>query len=114
MSSSSSSSSSSDDGEAQEVTKGQFKPDFASPDPHQQPLILYQADQDNDQDQDQDKGKSFLVCGLLNGLLRPYQRQGVRFLFEKCFCLERPGGAILADDMGLGKTVQVSRKQKNN
>ena len=107
----SSSSSSSDEDEAQEVTKGQFKPDFASPDPHQQPLILYQADQDKDQDTDK---KSLLVCGLLNGLLRPYQRQGVRFLFEKCFCLERPGGAILADDMGLGKTVQVSRKQKNN
>ncbi len=32
--------------------------------------------------------------------LRPYQRQGVRFLEER-------GGALLADEMGLGKTVQA-------
>ena len=40
----------------------------------------------------------------LEGVLRPYQKTGVRFLADCC----RYGvGAILADDMGLGKTLQV-------
>ncbi|KAG8832857.1 hypothetical protein FRC17_000512 [Serendipita sp. 399] len=40
----------------------------------------------------------------INAHLRPYQREGVQFLFERY----RDGrGAILGDDMGLGKTVQV-------
>lgn len=34
-------------------------------------------------------------------LLRPYQRDGVKFLFER-------DGALLADEMGLGKTVQAA------
>ena len=37
-------------------------------------------------------------------LLRPYQREGVRFLWEGT---ERGLGVCLADDMGLGKTLQV-------
>ncbi len=36
--------------------------------------------------------------------LRPYQREGVKFFFER-YNLGR--GAILGDDMGLGKTLQV-------
>ncbi|KAH9953604.1 P-loop containing nucleoside triphosphate hydrolase protein [Russula dissimulans] len=36
--------------------------------------------------------------------LRPYQREGVQFFFER-YILGR--GAVLGDDMGLGKTVQV-------
>jgi SNF2 family DNA or RNA helicase len=36
--------------------------------------------------------------------LRPYQRDGVQFFFER-YILGR--GAILGDDMGLGKTIQV-------
>ncbi len=41
---------------------------------------------------------------LLHATLRPYQRDGVRWLFT----LARLGlGGCLADDMGLGKTVQV-------
>ncbi|MGN0856995.1 MAG: DEAD/DEAH box helicase [Candidatus Spyradenecus sp.] len=36
--------------------------------------------------------------------LRPYQREGVRFLWEGT---ERGLGVCLADDMGLGKTLQV-------
>jgi len=44
--------------------------------------------------------------------LRPYQKEGVRFLFEKCFGRQdddrcKVAGAFLADDMGLGKTVQT-------
>ena len=37
-------------------------------------------------------------------MLREYQRDGVRFLWDR---LGRGAGGILCDDMGLGKTVQV-------
>ncbi len=40
----------------------------------------------------------------LNATLRPYQIQGVRWLW---FMMELKFGACLADDMGLGKTIQV-------
>ena len=40
----------------------------------------------------------------LEGVLRPYQQVGVRWLY----LLTKLGlGACLADDMGLGKTIQV-------
>jgi len=38
--------------------------------------------------------------------LRPYQRDGVRWLYERLFVETR--GCLLTDDMGLGKTVQVA------
>lgn len=37
---------------------------------------------------------------LLNTTLYPYQKQGVKFAFEK-------GNSIIADEMGLGKTIQA-------
>lgn len=40
----------------------------------------------------------------LNATLRPYQADGVRWLW---FLLELGLGACLADDMGLGKTIQI-------
>src|SRR5579872_345179 len=40
----------------------------------------------------------------LSATLRPYQDQGVRWLW---FMTELGLGACLADDMGLGKTIQV-------
>lgn len=40
----------------------------------------------------------------LEPILRAYQRDGVRFLADRCLC---GAGAILADDMGLGKTLQI-------
>jgi DNA excision repair protein ERCC-6-like 2 len=40
----------------------------------------------------------------LNRYLRPYQREGTQFLFQR-YALGR--GVILGDDMGLGKTIQV-------
>ncbi|MGI5924493.1 MAG: DEAD/DEAH box helicase [Lentisphaeria bacterium] len=40
----------------------------------------------------------------LAAILRAYQRDGVRFLADRCLC---GAGAILADDMGLGKTLQI-------
>ncbi|KAI8476709.1 MAG: P-loop containing nucleoside triphosphate hydrolase protein [Monoraphidium minutum] len=45
-----------------------------------------------------------LVPGSINKFLRPYQRDGVRFLLR---CYSEGHGGILADDMGLGKTVQA-------
>lgn len=47
------------------------------------------------------------LAGPLNALLRPYQREGLQFLFNGLFGGFEPAGRILADDMGLGKTVQV-------
>src|SRR3954469_20097850 len=38
---------------------------------------------------------------VLEEMLRPYQREGVSFLF-------RNAAALLADEMGLGKTVQAA------
>ena len=43
------------------------------------------------------------VPGSIAKYLRPYQRQGVKFLCEN---YARGRGALLADDMGLGKTLQ--------
>ena len=41
------------------------------------------------------------IDGLIhNATLYPYQREGVRFAFEK-------GKAVIADEMGLGKTIQA-------
>ena len=36
----------------------------------------------------------------LNSFLREYQREGVRFMWDR---ISRGAGGILADDMGLGK-----------
>jgi SNF2 family DNA or RNA helicase len=43
------------------------------------------------------------IPASINGLLRPYQRAGVEFLYAQ---FSRDSGSILGDDMGLGKTVQ--------
>ena len=52
-------------------------------------------------------GQAKLTCpplGLLEDVLRPYQRQGVAWLQ---FLRENRFGGILADEMGLGKTLQA-------
>ncbi len=53
--------------------------------------------------------------GDLNGILRPYQQEGILWLYRKLLP-ENGGGALLADEMGLGKTLQtlaVSKLLKN-
>lgn len=45
------------------------------------------------------------VPSYINERLRPYQRDGVKWMFSR---LEQNTGGILGDDMGLGKTIQVS------
>ena len=51
-----------------------------------------------------DRETTLFVPAGLNAELRPYQRDGVRFLYR--LYASRKGG-VLADDMGLGKTVQT-------
>eukprot|EP00095_Tigriopus_kingsejongensis_P000343 maker-scaffold194_size270518-snap-gene-1.28 protein:Tk00343 transcript:maker-scaffold194_size270518-snap-gene-1.28-mRNA-1 annotation:"hypothetical protein CAPTEDRAFT_223034" len=50
---------------------------------------------------------TYEIAGIFNAVLRPYQRQGIQFLFNGVFGSSQPAGIILADDMGLGKTIQV-------
>eukprot|EP00041_Stephanoeca_diplocostata_P031168 m.964625 g.964625 ORF g.964625 m.964625 type:complete len:1511 (-) comp23903_c0_seq9:260-4792(-) len=40
----------------------------------------------------------------INQFLRPYQRDGVKFMYKRYV---QGQGAVLADDMGLGKTIQI-------
>ena len=47
---------------------------------------------------------SFQIPGAINQYLREYQREGIRFLYQRYAANK---GALLGDDMGLGKTVQV-------
>lgn len=51
-----------------------------------------------------DAKRHIRVPPSLNKCLRPYQREGVQFLFQR-YALGR--GVIVGDDMGLGKTIQV-------
>lgn len=47
-----------------------------------------------------------LLPDTIAAYLRPYQRDGVRWLYERLFVENR--GCLLTDEMGLGKTVQVA------
>ncbi|KAJ3995991.1 RAD26-like SNF2 family DNA-dependent ATPase [Lentinula boryana] len=51
-----------------------------------------------------DSGKNIQVPSTINMFLRDYQRDGVRFFYER---YKEGRGGLLGDDMGLGKTVQV-------
>ncbi|XP_020780104.1 DNA repair and recombination protein RAD54-like [Boleophthalmus pectinirostris] len=58
---------------------------------------------------DKDKLEVHVVVDpLLSRVLRPHQREGVRFLWECVTGRRIPGsfGCIMADEMGLGKTLQ--------
>jgi len=48
-----------------------------------------------------------VVDPVLSKVLRPHQREGVKFLWECVTGVRIPGsfGAIMADEMGLGKFV---------
>ncbi|MCL2420889.1 MAG: SNF2-related protein, partial [Defluviitaleaceae bacterium] len=50
------------------------------------------------------KDAKYDIPGALEGVLRPYQKTGYRWLKNMVDC---GFGGILADDMGLGKTLQV-------
>eukprot|EP00927_Polykrikos_kofoidii_P047419 TRINITY_DN41550_c0_g1_i1.p1 TRINITY_DN41550_c0_g1~~TRINITY_DN41550_c0_g1_i1.p1 ORF type:complete len:1078 (+),score=163.53 TRINITY_DN41550_c0_g1_i1:101-3334(+) len=51
-------------------------------------------------------GAEHLLPERIAACLRPYQRDGVRWLYERLFVENR--GCLLTDEMGLGKTVQVA------
>ena len=53
-------------------------------------------------------GKNEIAKGLgdLDKILRPYQRDGIAWLYRKLLP-ENGAGALLADEMGLGKTLQT-------
>ncbi|CAL1572573.1 unnamed protein product [Knipowitschia caucasica] len=75
-------------------------------------LVLYTPPQLSAHQQlhaDKDKMEVHVVVDpLLANVLRPHQREGVRFLWQ-CVCGRRVAGSygcIMADDMGLGKTLQ--------
>ncbi|RHY48053.1 hypothetical protein DYB37_008520 [Aphanomyces astaci] len=67
-------------------------PQDQSPEDVEPPLVLQQGD------------PVVQVHSRFNQFLLPYQREGVRWLFE---AVRGNRGAILGDDMGLGKTVQM-------
>ncbi|GAA6011499.1 hypothetical protein JCM10207_002640 [Rhodosporidiobolus poonsookiae] len=51
-----------------------------------------------------DPGDKAQIPAPINKFLRPYQREGVEFLYGQ---YQKGLGGILGDDMGLGKTIQV-------
>ena len=50
------------------------------------------------------RNREYAVPAVLEGILRPYQVEGFRWL---CSLMETGFGGILADEMGLGKTLQA-------
>eukprot|EP00004_Rigifila_ramosa_P016772 TRINITY_DN4015_c0_g1_i1.p1 TRINITY_DN4015_c0_g1~~TRINITY_DN4015_c0_g1_i1.p1 ORF type:complete len:791 (-),score=205.35 TRINITY_DN4015_c0_g1_i1:31-2403(-) len=73
------------------------------------PLVLYNPDEIPAPDDDDGQQRfPILVDTALTKLLRPHQREGVKFMFDCVMGLKIDGayGCILADDMGLGKTFQ--------
>ncbi|KAI5887646.1 uncharacterized protein SCHCODRAFT_01160285 [Schizophyllum commune H4-8] len=51
-----------------------------------------------------DKVKKIYIPNPVNRFLRPYQRDGIQFMYD---CYKENRGGCLGDDMGLGKTIQV-------
>lgn len=51
-----------------------------------------------------DKDESIKIPGPINTYLRDYQREGVKFFYNR---FRKGRGGLLGDDMGLGKTIQV-------
>lgn len=49
-----------------------------------------------------------VVDPILSNILRPHQREGVKFMYDCVTGIQIPGsyGCIMADEMGLGKTLQ--------
>ncbi|KAK9404299.1 DNA repair and recombination protein RAD54-like [Crotalus adamanteus] len=75
-------------------------------------LVLYEPQPLSAHDQlkvDKDKTPVHVVVDpCLSRVLRPHQREGVKFLWECVTSRRIPGshGCIMADEMGLGKTLQ--------
>jgi hypothetical protein len=68
------------------------------------PFVLH----DGSPTSDAASGLIVAIPTAINRRLRPYQREGVAWLFA---CWRRHEGGILGDEMGLGKTIQVRRER---
>uniref|UniRef100_A0A5K3EXZ0 SNF2_N domain-containing protein n=1 Tax=Mesocestoides corti TaxID=53468 RepID=A0A5K3EXZ0_MESCO len=75
-------------------------------------LVLYEPPERNAHDclkSDSDKQLVHVVVDpILSGVLRPHQREGVKFMYDCVTGVKIPNnyGCIMADEMGLGKTLQ--------
>ena len=74
-------------------------------------LILYQPPPQTEHEKlksNQDYEVHVIVDPILCKVLRPHQREGVRFLYDCVTGRKIPDsfGCIMADEMGLGKTLQ--------
>ncbi|CEF66160.1 DNA repair and recombination protein RAD54-like [Strongyloides ratti] len=75
-------------------------------------LVLYSPPELNEEQKrtidEKDKLVHVVVDPLLGNILRPHQREGVKFMYD-CVTgskIENSFGCIMADEMGLGKTLQ--------
>ncbi|KAJ8972646.1 hypothetical protein NQ317_008232 [Molorchus minor] len=74
-------------------------------------LVLYAPPEMSEHDKlksDSPKLVHVVVDPALGNILRPHQREGVKFMYDCVTGVQIPGsyGCIMADEMGLGKTLQ--------
>ncbi|KAJ8968016.1 hypothetical protein NQ314_002520 [Rhamnusium bicolor] len=74
-------------------------------------LVLYVPPEESEHDKLKNDGTKLVhvvVDPLLGNILRPHQREGVKFMYDCVTGVQIPGsyGCIMADEMGLGKTLQ--------
>ncbi|KAJ8916525.1 hypothetical protein NQ315_000167 [Exocentrus adspersus] len=74
-------------------------------------LVLYTPPEVSEHDKLKSDGIKLVhvvVDPLLGNILRPHQREGVKFMYDCVTSVQIPGsyGCIMADEMGLGKTLQ--------
>ncbi|KAJ8956304.1 hypothetical protein NQ318_015040 [Aromia moschata] len=74
-------------------------------------LVLYAPPELSEHDKLKSDGPKLVhvvVDPQLGNILRPHQREGVRFMYDCVTGVQIPGsyGCIMADEMGLGKTLQ--------
>ncbi|CAB3408160.1 unnamed protein product [Caenorhabditis bovis] len=78
---------------------------------HEGALVLFAPEPLSEHDQlkdDKDRKVHVVVDPVLGKILRPHQREGVKFMYD-CVTganIENYYGCIMADEMGLGKTLQ--------
>ncbi|XP_030755044.1 DNA repair and recombination protein RAD54-like [Sitophilus oryzae] len=74
-------------------------------------LVLYEPPLQSEHDKmmnEKDILVHVVVDPMLGNILRPHQREGVKFMYDCVTGVQIPGsyGCIMADEMGLGKTLQ--------
>ncbi|XP_018324804.1 DNA repair and recombination protein RAD54-like [Agrilus planipennis] len=74
-------------------------------------LVLYTPPEMSEHEKLKSEGPTLVhvvVDPTLSNILRPHQREGVKFMYDCVTGVQIPGsyGCIMADEMGLGKTLQ--------